>query len=204
MVYTFFALLTVVSNFLVVSSQTTTVLPMPFQWEDQPVVADIIGQDTLGRTTYELHDGAYDATFSKQNGLLGTVTYVLGSDYASIYYVAGETPPITAIGECVLAGNKVGDLSTCTLSMDGSVYTSTQAIMAATVTIGSVAPGAPTPTPNSSPNTPTPKSTPGPSLTTTATGGTALQTNQTGASSMNVVSTLAILSSVSLLLSLTS
>ncbi|KAF4610920.1 hypothetical protein D9613_006545 [Agrocybe pediades] len=142
---TLVTILTVFSRLSLSLSQSTTVIPMAFKWEaEQQVVVDIAGVQN-GLTTYLIHDRPYDATFSADDGLGGTITYFLGETTASVDFIATDPnggPAITANGACKLSGNKIGDSAICTTMIlnepDIGPQTTTETMTPATMTVGTI------------------------------------------------------------------
>lgn len=100
--------------------------------DSQPLIADILGVDGEGRTTWALHQGPL--TDPSDGGLRGTATLVEGPNDASFTYV----PPggIFTMGtECSLSGN----LAICSATVSGEAVTETETASRILVEAGTTA-----------------------------------------------------------------
>ncbi|KAF8077599.1 hypothetical protein FPV67DRAFT_1662415 [Lyophyllum atratum] len=139
--------------FFVGSALAQTSLYIP-GLDPQPLIADILGVDGQGRTTWALHQGAL--TDPADGGLPGTATLVEGANDVSFTYV----PPggaFTIGRECSLSGN----LAICSATVSGEAVTETETADRILVQAGTTAaPSTPTnkaDTTTGSPSQPTSK-----------------------------------------------
>ncbi|KAF5369171.1 hypothetical protein D9615_009986 [Tricholomella constricta] len=106
--------------------------------DPQPLIADILGVDEQGRTTWAVHQGVL--TDAAEGGLPGTATLVEGPNDMSFTYV----PPggaFTLGRECSFSG----DLAICSATFSGELVTATETIERIAVQIGTTAaPSTPT------------------------------------------------------------
>ncbi|KAF9443101.1 hypothetical protein P691DRAFT_764598 [Macrolepiota fuliginosa MF-IS2] len=127
---------------LVVAQQTSLIIP---GFDAQPFSIDVLGIDSQsGRTTWAVHNGPTDATFSPEDQFPGVATLVEGSNYASIDYVFTDnstgTPETLAV-ECTLTDSTVGS---CSGSAFGTPVATTQTTFTPfPVLIGTSTPSAP-------------------------------------------------------------
>ncbi|KAJ7766689.1 hypothetical protein B0H16DRAFT_1522228 [Mycena metata] len=86
------------SSIAAADSETSVIVPFA---DPQPISADILGVDGQGRTTWQLHQGAFTGTWTDPQGSFpGTATLVEGADYASYTYSVSDPEGFVLGGEC--------------------------------------------------------------------------------------------------------
>ncbi|KAJ7154249.1 hypothetical protein C8R46DRAFT_1197191 [Mycena filopes] len=120
---------------------------MPFA-DPQPISANILGVDTvLGRTTWELHQGALTGTWSGNlvRDFPGTATLVEGSDYASMTYAVTAGDKAAAVGgACSLGAGHALCVGTQSGGDGGATtYTETDSAFGVQIAAATNAPAAP-------------------------------------------------------------
>ncbi|KAG6829584.1 hypothetical protein H0H87_010825, partial [Tephrocybe sp. NHM501043] len=160
-----------------VIAQTSLYIP---GLDPQPLIADILGIDGQGRTTWAVHQAPLTAV--EEGGLPGTATLVEGPNDASFTYV----PPgreFTLGQECALSGG----LAICSGTVDDQLVTATETadylVVQAGTTATSNAPTEPTVTPTNSVSPP-PSSAPSSSAQTSENSSSAPSPTQTSGSRM--------------------
>ncbi|GLB34597.1 hypothetical protein LshimejAT787_0201620 [Lyophyllum shimeji] len=162
-----------------VLAQTSLYIP---GLDNQPIIADIIGVDGQGRTTWALHQGPL--TDGADGGLPGTATLVEGANDAAFTYVppGGE---FTMGTECSLSG----DLAICSATVSGQVVTETETASRILVQAGTTAaPSSPTgQTSTTSPPSPPPSNSNNPAQTSKNTSSAPNPTNTNTPNSGNTL-----------------
>ncbi|KAF8205596.1 hypothetical protein K438DRAFT_1818083 [Mycena galopus ATCC 62051] len=151
-----FAISATIALFSYVAADSETTLIVPFA-DPQPISADILGIDTAnGRTTWELHQGAFTGTWTDPQGSFpGTATLVEGADYASFTYAVEDSDPMDANfvigGECSFAGGV--EVCVVAQSAAGQVATQTETDTVTPFGLQIAATGAPGSSPSGAPAT---------------------------------------------------
>ncbi|KAJ7685660.1 hypothetical protein DFH06DRAFT_1159083 [Mycena polygramma] len=131
-------------SYVAADSETSVIVPFA---DPQPISADILGVDAQGRTTWQLHQGAFTGTWTDPQGSFpGTATLVEGADYASYTYsVAAPEGTFVLGGVCSLNAGVQICVDVVDASDAGGLVTATQTQTAVPfgLEIGAGATGAP-------------------------------------------------------------